>query len=240
MIRTELKLFLRDPAAFIVGLGLAPVILVILGSVPVFRTADPDVDGARLIDLYVPVLIAMALALTAISTLPTQVVTYRERGILRRFATTPVTPATVLAAQLITYALMALAAIAAILVVSALAFDVPLPRNPAGFALALLLSGAALFGLGLLLSARVRTARLAGGLGSLLFFPLMFFAGLWVPRAVMPGLLRQLSDYTPLGAGVQALLDSSAGHWPSLLHLVVLAGWAVVTTGLAVRWFCWE
>jgi len=36
----------------------------------------------------------------------------------------------------------------------------------------------------------------------------MFFAGLWVPQQVMPPVLRDISDYTPLGASVQAIQDS--------------------------------
>ena len=54
----------------------------------------------------------------------------------------------------------------------------------------------------------------AGAIGTLLFFPLMFFAGLWVPQATMPATLRDISDYTPLGAAVQALQDAAGGHWP--------------------------
>jgi ABC-2 type transport system permease protein len=72
------------------------------------------------------------------------------------------------------------------------------------------------------------------------FFPLVFFAGLWLPRAAMNHVLKTISDFTPLGAGVQSLQDATAGHWPQLLHLVVLLGWTVVAGGLASRYFRWE
>lgn len=240
LIRTELRLFGRDPGAMVFGFALSPVILIILGSIPGFRTPDPALGGLRVIDLYVPIIAAMALAMIAISALPTQLVTYRERGILRRLATTPVRPAALLVAQLVAYALMALASIVTVMLLGRTAFAVALPRNPLAFAASLLLALLALFGIGLLLAARVRGTRLVAGLGSMVFFPLMFFAGLWLPREVMPVPLRDISNFTPLGAAVQALQDSSAGSWPGLLQVGVLVGYALVSGLAAVRLFRWH
>ena len=58
------------------------------------------------------------------------------------------------------------------------------------------------------------TARAANVVGTLAFFPLMFFAGLWVPREAMGDTLRALSDSTPLGAASAALQDAMAGSFP--------------------------
>ncbi|MGH2870975.1 MAG: ABC transporter permease, partial [Solirubrobacteraceae bacterium] len=82
--------------------------------------------------------------------------------------------------------------------------------------------------------------RVATAAGSLLFFPLMFFAGLWVPQAEMGAGLRTVSHYTPLGAGVPAVQSAIAGHWPGAAHLLVLAGYAVVLCAAAARLFRWE
>lgn len=87
-----------------------------------------------------------------------------------------------------------------VLAVARLGFSVPLPQQPAGFALAFALGAAAVFAIGLVLAAVAPNARSAQGIGTVLFFPVMFFAGLWVPRAAMPGTLRDVSDFTPLGA----------------------------------------
>ena len=240
LIRTELRLFRRDPAAIFFALVMPVVILIILGCIPSFRAADPDIGGQRVIDLYVPILMALAVTMVALSILPTTLVTYRERGVLRRFATTPVRPRDVLMAQLVVHLIIMLAGIVLLVLLGRIAFGVPFAAAPVAFVVAVASVIAALFGIGLLLASAVRRARLAAGLGSLLFFPMLFFAGLWVPREAMPALLRGISDATPLGAGVQAIRDASLGHWPALWIFGVLAGYAVVTWLAALRLFRWQ
>jgi ABC-2 type transport system permease protein len=74
----------------------------------------------------------------------------------------------------------------------------------------------------------------------LLFFPLLFFAGVYVPLQVMPEGVQTVSGYTPTGAAVQALSDSWTGSVPATSDLVVLAAYAVGTGVLAVRLFRWD
>lgn len=237
---TELKLFRRDPATVFWAVVFPLVLLIVIGSIPSSREVAADLGDRRFIDLYVPVLVALVLAVLAVSALPAILANYRERGVLRRLATTPVSPAGVLAAQLVVNLAAAATAIALVLVVARVAFGVALPAQPAGFLVAFALTAAALLALGLLVAAVAPTARIAGAIGALLFFPMMFFAGLWLPRAAMPESLLQISDYTPLGAAVGALQSSAEGDWPRALHLAVLAGYTLVFAAAARRLFRWE
>jgi ABC-2 type transport system permease protein len=97
-----------------------------------------------------------------------------------------------------------------------------------------------MFAVGLLVAALAPSGKSASAIGTLVFFPLVFFAGLWLPRAGMNDVLRTISDFTPLGAGVQSLQDTTAGQWPQLLHVAVMIGWTIVAGGLAARYFRWE
>ncbi len=83
--------------------------------------------------------------------------------------------------------------------------------------LAFLLAAVGVFAIGLFIAAVAPTGKAGNAIGTLLFFPSMFFAGLWTPREVMPGVLQRIGDFTPLGAGERALHDAMTGHWPNLL-----------------------
>jgi ABC-2 type transport system permease protein len=237
---TESKLFLREPLTVFFALAFPPILLVILGLVPAFREHDPGLGGARLIDLYAPIIVALTIAMLSLNGLPQLFATYREKGILRRMATTPVRPAALLGAQLLMCTAMAVGLLVVLLAIARLGFDVPLPRQIPAYVLAYVLSVVAMLTIGLLAASLAPSGKGAGAIGSVLFFPVLFFAGLWVPRASMPDVLRRISDFTPLGAGVQSLTDAAAGHWPQLLHVVVMLGWTLVAGGLAARYFRWE
>ena len=61
-----------------------------------------------------------------------------------------------------------------------LAFDLPLPQRPLWFAVAFVLSAAALLGIGALIGALVPTAQAGVGTGMLVYFPMLFFAGIYL------------------------------------------------------------
>ncbi len=240
LITTEARLALREPAGLVWGIGLPVLLLVIFGNIPKFSLPEAKFGGETPLDVYLPILCSMVLAMLALFSIPGPLATYREQGVLRRMATTPVSPAAVLTAQLVVNLVLAAAAIGLILGIGTTAFGLNAPRQPLGFALALVLTAVALFGLGLWVAAIARTAKAAQAIAGACFFPLEFLAGLWVPRQVMPSGLRNISDYTPLGAAVQGLQDSIGGSFPSTRTLLVLAAYTVAFGVAAVRMFSWE
>ena len=237
---TEAKLACREPVGIIFGLGLPVLLLVIFGSLPAFHKAQAALGGLTMFEVYLPVLIALTLAMLGLISLPLPLATYRERGVLRRLSTTPASPLLVLGAQFAINLVLGLVAILVIVFAGAGAFGAALPGSAAGFVLAALLTAAALLGMGTWVAAVTRNARSAGGIGSVLLYPMLFFAGLWVPRELMPPVLRDISDYTPLGAAVQALQASYQGSFPPARTLLVLAGYAAAFCFLAVTRFSWE
>lgn len=237
---TEGKLFLREPVAVIWGLVFPVVLLVVIGSLTASDRPARDLGGLRVIDAYVPILMVFVLAILALSALSTVLAGYRERGYLRRLATTPVGPSRLLAAQLALTATVAAGAIVLIAAVGRLAYQVRLPHQLAGFVLVIALGAAATLALGALLAAVSPGGRSANAIGALALFPMMFFAGLWLPRAQMSPALRHISDFTPLGATVGAVQDTIRGSWPHPAHLAVLAVYTLVLVPVAVKLFRWD
>ena len=80
-----------------------------------------------------PSLIVISLAMLALQSIPAAVATYREQGVLRRLATTPVHPANLLGAQLLIHVVVALAGIGLMLGLANVVYDVPMPKHPLAF-----------------------------------------------------------------------------------------------------------
>ncbi|MDH6623956.1 ABC-2 type transport system permease protein [Streptomyces sp. LBL] len=240
VLKTEARLFRREPGALFWILGFPTLLLVILGSIPSFRDPEPSLGGLRTIDIYVPVAVLLGMIVGGLQSMPQTLTGYRERGILRRMSTTPVRPAALLSAQMLVYGGAALASALLALGVGRYAFDVRLPKQPFGYAVALVLAILATLALGAVVSALSRTTKIAGAIGSAVFFPAMFCAGVWAPVQTMPDVLARCVGYTPFGAAAEALNQAAAGDWPGWGHLGVLAMWTLLLTGAASRWFRWE
>jgi ABC-2 type transport system permease protein len=240
VVLNEARLTWRRPIGLIAGVALPVLLTVLFGELPTFRQAPASFGGISLFDAYLPVLAVFSLAMLALLGLPIPLASYRELGVLRRLSTTPVPPSWLLAAQGLVQLCIALAALAVILGTSVVAFGAPVPKSLGGLLVSVILSVAGLFPIGLLIAAMSRTATAASVIGRLAFFPLIFFAGLWLPRALMPPVLLDISNYSPLGPAVQAIQDSMLKGFPSVQPLLVLAGYAVVFGFLAKRFFRWE
>jgi len=239
--QVETRLFVRDPIALFFGLVLPGLLLLLLGLFfPGFDEPSPDLGGATYIDVYAPMVLVLGLATVALVTLPPILGTYRQFGILRRLRTTPVHPARLLMAQLVVHIGVATVAAVVAIVVAVVVFDVPFPQSPGWFALSYFLAAASIFSIGLLVGAIAPTTVSGQAIGMAIYFSMLFFAGLWIPRSIMSDGLRTVSDFTPLGSAVQALEDSWFGTTPSLTNLLVMAAWAVVVGLLAARVFRWE
>ncbi|MFJ4204660.1 ABC transporter permease [Streptomyces sviceus] len=240
VLRTEVRLFRREPGALFWILLFPTLLLVILGSIPSFRHHDADLGGLRTIDVYVPVAVLLGLIVSGLQSMPQTLTGYRERGILRRMSTTPVRPTALLTAQMTVYGGAALASALLALLVGRFAFAVRLPEQLLGYLLALVLAVLAALALGAVVSALSRTTKIAGAIGSAVFFPAMFCAGVWAPVQTMPDLLARIVGYTPFGAAAEALNRAASGDWPGWTHLGVLVVWTLLLTAAASRWFRWE
>ncbi|MEV4612667.1 ABC transporter permease [Kitasatospora sp. NPDC049258] len=235
----EARLFLRDPATAFFSLAFPVVLMAVLGAIPALRRASADLHGLSTVQLYAPILAVFSLLTLAMNGLPPVLAGYRERGVLRRLSAGPVRPALVLAALLPLY--LAVAVVSLLLVTAVgLVCGVPLPRQPLGFLLAFVLAACALFAMGLLVAAVAPSGKAGNAIGAALFFPMMFFSGIWIPRDLTPELLRRIGDLTPSGAAVQALQDTWTGHLPHGVDLVTLALFALGCGAAAAKLFRWE
>jgi ABC-2 type transport system permease protein len=236
----EARLFLRERAGLIGVFGLPVGLVVGFGLIPGFSDPQKSLSGQSGTEYIAALGVAIVLAILGLTGVPMVVGQYRERGVLRRLAVTPVRPLTLLLADLTVWAAAAVVSVALVVSVVRFAFHVPAPVEAGWFILSVLLGIGALFALGLLAAAVAPTARSAAGLGYLLFFPNMFLAGVYFPTEEMSATMRQIGNFTPLGSTLHAVRDSWMGLEPRPEYLGIMAAWALGAGLLAVRFFRWS
>jgi ABC-2 type transport system permease protein len=244
LLASEIKIAYRRPVGLITAIGVPLALLVIFGSIPSTTRPAAALGGISFFNLYVPTLLVFVLIAVGLGGLPQQLSAYRAQGVLRRMSTTPVSPVWLLGAQMTVSLIMAAVAIAILLGVGALAFHLALPSSLGGWLVSLVslvLTVAATLGLGLCVAAVAGTPQLAGALQAVLFYPLAFFSGLYVPlQAIHSSVIHTIAKVLPTGAGFDALHASFLGHSPGAEPLLVLAGWAILSSLAAARLFRWE
>src|SRR6516162_928002 len=164
LLVTEAKLLGREPLALFWGI-VFPLLLTVIFGLATSGSHDKKLGGLRLIDVQVPVMMVFVLTVLGLQALPATLASYREKGVLRRMSTTPVAPSLLLGADVAINAIVILSALALITVVSRVAFDVNLPSQAIGFALALTLGAIATLALGATVAAVAWSARAASAIG---------------------------------------------------------------------------
>lgn len=239
LVKVEGKLALREPVGIIFGIGLPVFLLIIFGFIPSFRNTVPGTTLSAF-EIYIPILMVTMLIFIGLFGLPIPINRDREIGWLRRISTTPVSPTKLLAAQVTINLILAAVAFAILGAGSVLIFGVKAAFEIPGFALSIALATTAMFSLGLVIAALATTQGAASGMAMGLLYPLLFFAGIYVPMQVLPSYLQTISYYTPVGAAVKALTSSMQGTLPSPIPLLVMAAYSAFFSYIAVRYFKWE
>ncbi|GAA1412159.1 ABC transporter permease [Catellatospora coxensis] len=237
----EARLFLREPVSAFFALAFPAVLVIVLGNaIPAFSEPSPDFGGQRPINLYLPIVLALAIGTVTMTSLLSVLAQYRERGVLKRLATTPVKPSALIGAQLGVNVAALVAGSALMMLTAAVAFGSRGPENWPALLVAYLLGAGAMTGVALFIAAVTPNARASAGIGTLVYFPMLFFAGVWTPGDMMPDGAQRVADFTPLGAASQAMQAAWSGDWPQPLHLAVAAGYTLITGALAIRLFRWQ
>jgi len=229
----ELKLFAREPFAVIFTFAFPLIVLVVLtGS---FQPDDEAFGGARPSDYYLAGYVGVVIGAVGLIAVPVHVATYWERGILRRFRASSISPWMTVGAQIVVGLLMAVVGSVALMIVGKLAHDAKFPEAPWLALLGFVVSALAFLGFGVLLGVVTRNARAAQALGMLLFFPMWLLAGSGPPPDVMSSGMRAISDVLPLTFVVRSLQDPWLGEGLDWIYPIMLVALLVVSLAIAMR-----
>ena len=240
LLWVEIKLFLREPVAVFFTLIFPFLPLMVFGTL--FGSIE-IMPGLRVIDVYVPALIAMVTAFLGLMSIPIALSQYREQGVLKRFRASPLPLASVLAAHVALQFLLLCVVSVLITWLADLVFGLAVDFGNLPAVLSILVLGSlAMFTLGFALVGVLESPRTTQAVGSVLFFMMLFTSGAAIPRRQFPPWLKEITDYVPLSHLVDVLTAAWIGE-PLSGHLVsfaVLAALAVLSFAVAKLTFRWE
>ncbi len=238
---TELKLFLREPAAAFFTLAFPLILLFVFGSI-FGNSPDTEFYGGKWgpVDVMVQGYIGLIIGTIVFIGIPVTISNYRQFGIIKRLRATPVTAATFISSQVIVNLVMFVLGVILLLVVGKFVYDLRMPESMAGMWAASLLSFFSFAAVGLVLASIFPTARTAQAVGSAIYFPQMFLSGAAFPREMFPDGMKRATEFLPM-TQINILITEmwQEGTW-NTTAVVVLAIIGVVAGAAAVKLFRWE
>lgn len=237
----ELKLFLREPVGAFFTLIFPLMVLFIFGTI-FGNQPSAYFNGLGTVDISVPAYTAMIIGTTGLVGLTITVSSYREKGVLRRLRTTPISPLTILAAQVLVLLLMTTLGMLLLVAAGKLVYHMRFEGNVLNVMLGFLLSCLSFFAIGFVLASVLPTARTAQVVGMSLLYPMLFLCGAGYPRELLPDTIIKVSSFLPLTYVVTLLRGLWVGDsWSQhLTEVLVLTGLLVLGVFISTRIFRWE
>ena len=241
MLKNEMKLSLRDMNMVIFAICIPLVVLIILGVIYGNKPASPGAEYTFLEQSF-GALVTIAVCAGGVMGLPLVVSDYRNRKILKRFKVTPVSPAMILAVQVVIYTIYSVASLILLYIVSALFFGFHMGGSMIAFLGGYLLVMLSIFSIGMMVGGISPNSQTASVIASLLYFPMLIFSGATLPYEVMPSALQKVADFLPLTQGIKLLKAASLGLPMEnvFVPIIVMAVLAVICIGVSLRFFKWE
>jgi ABC-2 type transport system permease protein len=237
----EAKLFLREPVSMFFTLVFPLIYLFIYGFIS-GNNPTPMYNGQRTIDVAIPSLTAVVISMAGLMSTTMTMATYREKGILRRLGTTPVSPLVVLAAQMIV--VFAMTALGMLLLIAAgiLVYHVRFVGNPFSLLAGFVLGSLSFFGLGFVLASTMPTVRTAWVVAMVLLYPMLFLSGAFFSVELLPAAVQKVAAFLPLTYVVNLLQGLWSGEaWGShLLDVGVLTAMLILGIIISAKTFRWE
>lgn len=200
-------------------------------------------NDLKYIDYLVPGLVAMSIMQLSIFAVTGQIVSWRERGILKRLLATPIHPSVIIFSQIVAREIITFMQASILIGMGLLLFHLQIIGN-LGLVVFLIISGGLIFlSMGFALSGIASTQNTVAALANLFVFPQMFLSGIFFPREAFPTWLYNLSSYFPLTYFSEAMRNVMVKGYGLYLIRYDLLGmfvWAIIMFILAVRLFRWE
>jgi len=238
-LRGEILLYVRSRELAFFTFLLPMIFFVLLGS----TYGDDTVDGVRGSDFLLAGMIGYGAISIAFAGLAIVLVIRRESGILKRLRATPLPAGAYVAAVLGAFLLAFAVEVICLILLGRVFFGIGVPDRLGSLILALLLGALAFCGLGIGVTALIKSAEGASAVVNAIYLPASFIAGAFFSPEHFPQVLRAIADVLPLTYFLRLIRDVMLHDqpiWTQGTNVAVVAAWGLLGVIFAVRYFRWE
>ncbi len=222
----------------------AEIALLQSGAKPSNLIEKQQISGAAVgyADWLLPGILGMNMMFSCLFGVGYVVVRYRKNGFLKRLHATPLTSFEFIAAQVASRMVLILLITSFIYTGTHLLLDTRMDGSYFTLFLIAVVGAISLVSLGLVISARVTSEELAGGLLNLINWPMMMLSGVWFSLEGAPEVVRSIANIFPLthvlNSARSVMLDGAtlADVAPSLIALTLMSAVFLALGAKVFRW----
>jgi ABC-2 type transport system permease protein len=232
--RAELSLMRRDPLVLTFVVAFPIVTMLIIGGA-FGTTPDQAFDYTDPAHWYVASYLTVVIGAIGLVMMPVHLASYRERGVLRRFAVAGFPRWSFAVAELVVGLITTVLSCTLLLIVATPVYGLPPVHSAWRVVLALAIGAVCFTGTGVLLGSVLPSARSAQAVGLLLFFPSFLLGAGGPPPHVLGAVVRTVAGPLPLTLLTNAVRSPWLGIGTATTSLLALAGFTVAVTAVAAR-----
>ena len=200
-------------------------------------------QGLDYLDFLVPGIVALSIMQTAIFGVAGTLVTYKEKGVLRRLRATPLSMSGFMSSNVVMRIVTSLIQTAIVLAVGMLLFHVSVNGSLLVVGLVAILGSGTFVSLGFTIAAVSKNMEVAQALMNVVQTPMMFLSGIFFPMNNAPAWIQpivKLMPLTYLADALRKVIIDDATLWAVRTDILVLLAVTAVFVVLAWRLFRWE
>jgi ABC-2 type transport system permease protein len=249
----ELLAFLREREAVIFILAYPLIMMAIFATVFGQEDQGNAAGSVPFPQYFLPGMVATGVMLTSFQNLAISITVERDDGSLKRLRATPLPATAYFLGKIGQVLIVTTVQTAALLVLAATAYDVPMPDAAtewATFAWVFVLGTATGSVLGVAFSSIPRSGKSVTAVVTPIVLVLQFISGVFFAFFALPGWMQQIASLFPLkwlAQGMrsvflppEAVVLEPSGSWQHGATAAVLVAWLVVGLVVGVRTFRWR
>jgi ABC-2 type transport system permease protein len=211
-----------------------PVLMVLLFGSMYGNAPEHAAGGVGAMDrAVVGYAVALVIGASAFVGLPVEVAARRQNGVLRRFRVTPLSPAAVIASQIVVTVVVCAAGIVVLATAGFLVWGARPPSDLLALIPAFLLCASSLSALGMLVAGAARSVKASLAVSIALFYPMIFLSDGTIPVQYLPESLQKVAWFLPMSWAVRLLRGVWLGQGWDIAASCVLLGMLVFGGALA-------